>query len=74
MRVAVHESPAGKPAGPDRHENDQGQLSMYSEIISMCKDVPCRNELLEPCAISYMISEDYDIDYDIICLELAMIS
>ena len=47
MRVAEHESPAGKPAGPDRPENDQGQLlvSMYSENTSMCTDVPIKNEI-----------------------------
>jgi hypothetical protein len=46
MRVAEHESPAGKPAGPDRPENDQGQLSMYSENTSMYTDVPFKNEIM----------------------------
>ena len=45
MRVAEHESPAGNPAGLDRPENDQGQLSMYSENTSMCTDVPFKNEI-----------------------------
>jgi hypothetical protein len=44
MRVAEHESPAGKPAGPDRPENDHGSLSMYSENTSMYTDVPFKNE------------------------------
>ena len=45
MRVAEHESPAGKPAGQDRQEKDQGQLSMYSENTSVCTDVPFKNEM-----------------------------
>jgi hypothetical protein len=44
MRVAEHESPAGKPAGPDQPENDHGSLSMYSENTSMYTDVPFKNE------------------------------
>ena len=51
MRVAEHESPAGKPAGQDRPEfgpeNEQGQLSMYSENTSMCTDVPFKNEIYD---------------------------
>ncbi len=44
MRVAEHESPAGKPDGQDWPGKDQWQLSMYSENTSMYTDVPFKIE------------------------------
>ena len=43
MRVVVHESPAGKPAGPDRPANDQYQIiekSMYQYVLSTYWYIP----------------------------------
>jgi hypothetical protein len=49
MHVLVHESPAGKPAGPEIIRNLKyvlpGTLSMFSEIVSMCTYIPIKNEI-----------------------------
>jgi hypothetical protein len=44
MHVLVHESPAGKPAGPGTLAKYSRTQSMYSGITSMSTDVPFRNE------------------------------
>jgi hypothetical protein len=51
MHVLVHESPAGKPAGPGTLAKYSRTQSMYSGITSMSMDVPFRKR-----EIQYQIS------------------
>jgi hypothetical protein len=51
-------------------------MTSYDSICQVVRIPDAGDRHLEPCAgmISYMISEDNDIDYDIIGFEITMIS